>query len=589
MTCNPVHPGLWPSLEGAPARGSLRTPRRDPLRSATVLALLLCPLVAGSQTNAQSADAVREIRTRHATFQVAEFTTLRGWPGDDLAPGLEALRVSCSVLNRRPAWREACQRLPSADSDAARRHLETWFRPVRVLNPDASASGMLTGYFEPLLAGRLQRGGEFQVPVLGVPTDLRTVDWSIVPAEQRGAPVYVKPEPTGRAMTMAHAGEPGAVRMDLRDFELDSKDRRLRVKVEGHGVNARAAPYPAREQIVQGGTAPAAPVLAWVADALALYSMQIQGSGRVRLDDGRVLRLQYAEQNGQPFRPLRIGARPKPELRTRSAGSGQGDLSTDEFELIEEPVAEGGPGLRTRGLRRTNQTAVNQTAVNQAVEDLLGNKRSTGAPAAEPAQGPAPVPVPRMAPTGRPEGSARETGGAVRPGSQVPAVTATGVPETASARVTPAHIVAAMNSDPSYVFFQVARDQSPTSGPIGALGVPLTAGGTVAVDPRVTPLGYPLFVITDEPLLRGQPLGRLVAAQDTGGAIRGAVRADFFWGFGAQAGQLARATRHVTQLWILMPLAEIEALARPGLRTRSVGPAAECLVADGEFCSEVGS
>jgi membrane-bound lytic murein transglycosylase A len=88
----------------------------------------------------------------------------------------------------------------------------------------------------------------------------------------------------------------------------------------------------------------------------------------------------------------------------------------------------------------------------------------------------------------------------------------------------------------------------------------------------------------------GAPIARLMAAQDTGGAIRGAVRADFFWGFGAQAGQLARATRHLAQLWVLLPRSEAQVLFRGGARTRSLGAAAqprECLVPDETHCAEV--
>ncbi|MGO4781247.1 3D domain-containing protein, partial [Lysobacter sp. 2RAB21] len=87
--------------------------------------------------------------------------------------------------------------------------------------------------------------------------------------------------------------------------------------------------------------------------------------------------------------------------------------------------------------------------------------------------------------------------------------------------------------DPSYVFFRSSGDGP--EGPIGALGVPLTAGRSLAVDPRSTPLGSPVFISTKEPAGSG-PLRRLMFAQDTGGAIRGSVRGDLFWGFGDSAG-----------------------------------------------------
>jgi len=82
--------------------------------------------------------------------------------------------------------------------------------------------------------------------------------------------------------------------------------------------------------------------------------------------------------------------------------------------------------------------------------------------------------------------------------------------------------------------------------------VPLEAGYSIAVDPRFVPLGAPVFLATTYPL-SAQPLERLVMAQDTGGAIRGAQRADFFWGSGPEAGALAGRMRQQGRLWVLWP------------------------------------
>ncbi|HEY0857965.1 MAG TPA: 3D domain-containing protein, partial [Albitalea sp.] len=150
-----------------------------------------------------------------------------------------------------------------------------------------------------------------------------------------------------------------------------------------------------------------------------------------------------------------------------------------------------------------------------------------------------------------------------------------------------------LSSDPSYVFFRVAPDQSPQQGPIGALGVPLTAGRSIAVDPRVTPMGYPVYLSSPMAAGAAKPLQRLVVAQDTGGAIRGALRADFFWGFGADAGRQALQTRQRGQMWLLLPRAEASSLFERGMAMRSLGRGqrtaldGDCLVADGAFCSEV--
>jgi membrane-bound lytic murein transglycosylase A len=107
-----------------------------------------------------------------------------------------------------------------------------------------------------------------------------------------------------------------------------------------------------------------------------------------------------------------------------------------------------------------------------------------------------------------------------------------------------------LNSNPSYVFFRELPNG--LSGPLGALGVPLAAERSIAVDPRYIPLGAPVFLSTTYPNT-GKPLQRLMLAQDTGGAIKGAVRADFFWGAGNEAGRLAGAMKQPGRMWILLP------------------------------------
>ena len=121
------------------------------------------------------------------------------------------------------------------------------------------------------------------------------------------------------------------------------------------------------------------------------------------------------------------------------------------------------------------------------------------------------------------------------------------------AAANPAKLREALDSNPSYVFFR----ELPISGegPPGTLGAPLTAGYSVAVDPRVVPLGAPVYLSTTWPLST-RPLERLMAAQDTGGAIRGAARADFFWGTGPEAGHLAGQMRQRGRQWILWPRGE---------------------------------
>jgi len=118
-------------------------------------------------------------------------------------------------------------------------------------------------------------------------------------------------------------------------------------------------------------------------------------------------------------------------------------------------------------------------------------------------------------------------------------------------RKNPGKLAALLNENPSYIFFRRLSD-SP-SGPLGALGVPLTERRSIAVDPRFIPLGAPVFLSTACPM-SDEPLNRLVMAQDTGGAIRGAVRVDFFWGLGDEAGAFASRTKHPGRKWVLLPV-----------------------------------
>lgn len=121
----------------------------------------------------------------------------------------------------------------------------------------------------------------------------------------------------------------------------------------------------------------------------------------------------------------------------------------------------------------------------------------------------------------------------------------------------PGKLRAALDSNPRFVFFRelalpgTGNGEDP-AGPPGALGVPLTGGYSIAVDPGVIPLGAPVYLATTLPLSKA-PLERLVVAQDTGTAIRGAVRADFFWGTGPRAGEQAGRMRQQGKIWLLWP------------------------------------
>ena len=107
-------------------------------------------------------------------------------------------------------------------------------------------------------------------------------------------------------------------------------------------------------------------------------------------------------------------------------------------------------------------------------------------------------------------------------------------------------------SNPRFVFFREEPLPDPALGPRGAQGVPLTPGRSIAVDPQSIPYGTPVWLASTEPL-SSAPLRRLVMAQDTGSAITGAVRADYFWGWGEDAEQQAGRMKQPLRLWVLWP------------------------------------
>jgi len=107
-------------------------------------------------------------------------------------------------------------------------------------------------------------------------------------------------------------------------------------------------------------------------------------------------------------------------------------------------------------------------------------------------------------------------------------------------------------SNPRYVFFREEPLPDAALGPRGGQGVPLTPQRSIAVDPQSIPYGTPVWLVSTEPLTN-TPLRRLVMAQDTGSAITGAVRADYFWGWGDTAEQQAGRMKQPLRLWVLWP------------------------------------
>lgn len=467
---------------------------------------------------ASVAGQARTFSTQLATYTSVGFDAVPGWSRDDFSESWPAFLGSCKVLTGRGAeWKDVCARALKVDgksTNAIRGFFESEFSAYQIRDDDRRPDGVVTGYFEPEIAGARQYGAPFIYPVYGQPEDMLFADARKLPAGNgtvaarvEGRNVVVQTGLSTRDM-----GAPGLYALDLSGIARDTLDRKVRLRVEGKQL----LPYYTREEIETKG-APNAKVLAFVSSATALYEMQIQGSGRIKMANGDIVRVAYAEQNGQPFRPtIAQAANGKPRSAVRVRGSSI-ELQLDDGDDDDVGAVDSGV-IRTRGFTLARPVA----------------------------SGPVVVP-------------GRRTAGGVA-GSGI--------------------------KDPSYVFFKEAT--SPVGGPVGAFGVPLSAGRSIAVDPRSTPLGYPVFVSTRTPG-SGAPMQRLTIAQDTGGAIRGAVRADYFFGNGQQAATNARRMKERGQLWILLPrgLAVAQAAVSSTIRTRGAAVGADlpqCLVPSEGSC-----
>jgi len=319
----------------------------------------------------------------------------------DLVAGFHTWRAGCTKLRDNTAWKDSCASATQAATTPAsvRAFLQTHF-DIYALDAGNTRDGLITGYYEPVYAGSLVRTAQANVPVYAPPEDLITVALDGLYPQLKG------------------------------------------LRLRGRIVGRKLVPYDDAATINRNGAK--APVLAWLTDPMDLQFLQIQGSGRVQLADGRQLRLGYADQNGQRYRAI-------------------GKWLVEQNELA--------PG------------AVSMQSIR------------------------------------------------------------------AWARTHPQRVAELLASNPSYVFFQRLPDSN--EGPIGSFGLPLAAGYSVAVDRKVIPLGSLLWLSSSTP--DGKPLVRPVAAQDTGGAIAGKVRADLFTGTGSEAGEWAGRMQQQGRLWLLWP------------------------------------
>ena len=350
------------------------------------------------------------------------YDQLPNWENADLAPGLSALRRSCGVFaERNPEsflskrapwagaakdWKPACAALDVVtDEQSARAVLQALFTPVEIEAPNGSTR--FTGYFEPTYEARLRPIPPFTEPIPGKPADLITSSGNVY-----------QTLPNGKRRT-----------------------------------------YPIRAEITEQGVIPLA-----YAHPADVFFLQIQGSGRLLLPDGRTLRAVYAANNGQPFK------------------------STANWLMRKGWIKRG---------------EANMTGIRAWMD-----------------------------------------------------------------RTTPERAREAMNANPRFVFFNIEPEGNPALGPKGALGIPLTPLGSMAVDLKYHAGGVPMFVQTTAPGLGGDWSG-FVVAQDTGGAIKGPVRGDLYFGTGQRAGAAADTVNAAGRLWVLLPRALAESMRQSQQATSS--------------------
>lgn len=325
----------------------------------------------------------------------AHYTDLNGWHSDEVIEALPAMKKSCEVLLKKS--------------------------PTTPMITQADGSGAVhdwQGFCHQLKRKKFTQSGDFR----------RFLEFHLQPylvsTEESSTGTFTGYyEPILRGSRKKH----GVYQTPL-------------YKLPPNSVNYKIP----RAQIVAGALKRKKLELVWVDDPVAAFFIQIQGSGRVRLENGQEIRLGYAGQNGYPYFPI-------------------------------------GKELLDRGVLKADQ--VNMHTIRKWLKDH-----------------------PRQAES-------------------------------------------VMSKNESYVFFREITGP----GPIGSHGVPLTAKRSLAVDPQFISLGSPLWLHADSPKGRQQKLQRLMLAQDTGGAIKGAVRGDFFWGHGVEAANMAGLMNSKGQLYLLLP------------------------------------
>lgn len=247
--------GAWRALPLLLLLTACAAPPVPPPKPAAPAACPVCPPVPAPPPKPAPPPSLRPV----------DWSQLPGWPGEAPAAAWPALLRSCAALGVRPEWAQACRLAGEVDgySDAAVAHfLQDRFVPYQVVNGDGSTQGLVTGYYEPVIAGDDHATARARYPIYATPDNLLIVDLASVYPEL--------------------------------------KHMRLRGRLVGNKV----VPYYSRAQIADDSGGFSAPVLAWADNAVDLFFLQIQGSGWVRFPDGREIHVGYAQQNGYPYRAV---------------------------------------------------------------------------------------------------------------------------------------------------------------------------------------------------------------------------------------------------------------------------------------------
>lgn len=189
---------------------------------------------------------------------------IQGWADDKHAEAWPAFIQSCHRLEKRdPIWQELCleaKLIENPDNETARVFFETRFVARPLIAEGGGSEGLITGYYEPLLDGSRKRTKVFRYALYRRPADLLVID--------------------------------------LGDLYEDLKGKRVRGRLKD---DRRVVPYFSREEIDNGGNPLKGNELAWVADPVGLFFLHIQGSGRIRFQDGSEMAVGYSDQNGHPY------------------------------------------------------------------------------------------------------------------------------------------------------------------------------------------------------------------------------------------------------------------------------------------------